>query len=117
MSALAAQPAARFRVLGDRAAYVKHGMDVQEEQLREGLGPRDRGFGEEPQNRWGTLGERDDLRPVPTEPGAYVRFYEGIAAALRDEAPPPVDPDEVVAALEVLDAARMSATERRVVAV
>ena len=35
-SALAAEPGPRFRVLGDRAAYVKHGLDVQEERLRAG---------------------------------------------------------------------------------
>jgi predicted dehydrogenase len=54
---------------------------------------------------------------VPTEAGAYERFYEGVAASVRDGVPPPVDPDEVVAALEVLDAARESARVRRVVEV
>jgi predicted dehydrogenase len=48
-------------------------------------------------------------------PGAYQRFYEGVVLALREDAPPPVDPDGVVAGLEVLDAARKSARERRVV--
>ena len=35
MSAVAAQPGPRFRVLGSRAAYVKYGLDVQEESIRE----------------------------------------------------------------------------------
>jgi scyllo-inositol 2-dehydrogenase (NADP+) len=48
---------------------------------------------------------------VRTEPGAYQRFYEGLAAALRGEGPPPVDPADAVAALRVLDAARRSAGE------
>jgi scyllo-inositol 2-dehydrogenase (NADP+) len=36
MSAVAAQTGPRFRVLGSRAAYVKYGLDVQEELLRTG---------------------------------------------------------------------------------
>ena len=52
---------------------------------------------------------------VPTVPGAYQRFYEGVLLALREDAPPLVDPDDVVAGLEVLDAARESAREQRVV--
>ena len=38
-SVLAAEPGPRFRVLGDRAAFVKHGLDVQEEALRAGRSP------------------------------------------------------------------------------
>jgi len=38
-----------------------------------------------------------------------------VLLALREDAPPPVDPDDVVAGLEVLDAARESAREQRVV--
>jgi len=47
--------------------------------------------------------------------GAYQRFYEGVLVALCEGAPPPVDPEAVVAGLEVLDAARASARERRLV--
>jgi predicted dehydrogenase len=115
MSALAAQAGPRFRVLGSRAAYVKYGLDVQEDLLRMGRRPDDPLWGREPEDRWGTLGAGDQLARIPTEPGAYQRFYEGVVLALREGAAPPVEPDGVVAALEVLDAARESAVERRVV--
>jgi predicted dehydrogenase len=114
-SVLSALHGPRLRVLGERAAYVKYGLDVQEEQLISGLGPASPGWGEEPEERWGVLGAGDEVRRVPTARGAYERFYEGVAASLLHGAPPPVDTDEVVAALEVLDAARTSARERRVV--
>jgi scyllo-inositol 2-dehydrogenase (NADP+) len=112
MSAVAAQLGPRLRVLGDRAAYVKHGLDGQEAALRGGGRPDLPGWGEEPPDRWGVLGTEQQARPVRTEPGAYQRFYEGLVAALRDGAPPPVDPADAVAALRVLDAARRSAAER-----
>jgi len=115
MSAVAAQPGPRFRVLGSRAAYVKYGLDVQEELLRTGRRPDDPHWGQEPEDRWGSVGAGDQLKRVPTAPGAYQRFYESVMLALRRSAPAPVDPDEVVAGLEVLDAARESARERRVV--
>jgi predicted dehydrogenase len=115
MSTLAAQPGARFRVMGDRAAYEKHGLDPQEGALRGGARPGDPGWGEEPESRWGTLGVGDDRRPIRTERGAYERFYAGIAAALGTGAPPPVDPMDAVAGLEVIEAAFRSSAEGRVV--
>lgn len=114
MSALAGQPGPRFRVLGDRAAWVKHGVEPQEERLRAGERPGD-GWGEEPRERWGLLGAEDDLRPVPAEPGSYGRFYEGVRRALREGEVPPVAAADAVAALEVIEAAQEAALEGRVV--
>jgi scyllo-inositol 2-dehydrogenase (NADP+) len=115
MSAVAAQGGARFRLLGDRAAYTKHGLDVQEDALRAGRSPNEPGWGEEPRDRWGRLGAGEELQEVPTEPGSYGDFYAAVAASLRDGAPPPVDPAEAVEVLEVLEAARRSSLERKVV--
>jgi predicted dehydrogenase len=115
MSTVAAQLGPRFRVLGERAAYVKHGLDVQEQALREGRDPREPGWGREDPDRWGLLGVDGETTPVETEPGAYQRFYEGVVATLRNGAEPPVEAGEAVEVLAVLDAARASAREARVV--
>jgi predicted dehydrogenase len=114
-SARAAHAGPRFRVLGTRAAWVKDGLDGQEAALRAGSRPGDPGWGEEPEERRGRLGAGDRLEPVPSEPGAWERFYAGVVAALRDGAAPPVDPADAVAGLEVIEAARRSAAEGRVV--
>jgi predicted dehydrogenase len=108
-SSLAAQVGPRLRVLGDRGAYVKHGLDVQEELLRAGRRPTEPGWGREPRERWGWLGVEGELRKVETEPGAYQLFYAGLAEALRSGGPPPVDPNDAVVGLGILDAARQSA--------
>jgi scyllo-inositol 2-dehydrogenase (NADP+) len=47
-------------------------------------------------------------------PNAWQRFYEGVAVSLRDGSPPPVDPVDAVATLEVLEAARASARDKAV---
>jgi predicted dehydrogenase len=109
-SALAAQLGPRLRVLGERGAYVKYGLDVQEQALREGRRPTGPGWGREPRDRWGRLGVDGELREVETEPGAYQRFYAELAEALRGGGALPVDPADAVAVLEVLDAARHSAS-------
>lgn len=115
MSVLAAQLGPRMRVLGDRAAYTKYGLDGQEAALGAGQRPGGPGWGEELPERWGSVGTEDDLRELRTEPGSYQAFYAGVAAALRDGAPLPVDPADSVAVLEILEAARRSTAEREVV--
>jgi scyllo-inositol 2-dehydrogenase (NADP+) len=115
MSALAAALGPRLRVLGDRGAYTKHGMDVQEDALKAGRLPTDAGWGEDDPARYGVLSVDGHDTVVRTEPGAYQRFYSGLGLALRDGAPPPVDPAESVATLAVLEAARRSADTRQVV--
>ena len=116
MTVVAAQSGPRFRVLGSRAAYVKYGLDVQEEALRRGERPDRPHWGEEPREQWGTLGAGDEVIAVPTAPGAYRAFYVAVAAALRDGSPPPVDPNDSVTGLEVIERALGNAsyaTERR----
>ena len=108
-SAVAADLAPRLRVLGSRSAYVKYGLDVQEDALRNGGRPdRDPSWGAEPEAQWGTLGVGGDASPVATEPGAYQRYYAGVAAALRGEGRLPVEPSDSVEGLRVIEAARRS---------
>lgn len=114
MSAVTAQLGPRFRVLGSRAGYVKFGLDVQEAALRRDRRVDPAGWGEEPETSWGLLGVADETHRVRTEPGQYHRFYEGVAAAVRGGTVP-VDPLDAVAALEIIEAARLSAAEHRVV--
>lgn len=112
MSAVAARLGPRFRVLGSSGAFLKYGMDVQEERLRAGVAPDSPEFGEDDEGSWGVLGTEDAHRAVRTEPGAYIDFYRGVAAALTEGAPPPVDPRSAIEALTVIEAAHLSATQR-----
>jgi predicted dehydrogenase len=116
-SALAGQLGPRVRALGTRAAYVKQQADGQEAALVAGARPGGTDWGVEPPAGWGRLGVGDEARPVPSEPGAYPRFYAGVAASLRDGAPPPVEPADAVAGLEIIAAAQRSAVRHETVAV
>jgi predicted dehydrogenase len=112
---ISAEPGPRFRVLGARASYTKFGLDVQEDALRNGARPGDRGWGEERPEQWGTLSDGEMARRVPTERGAYESFYARVAAAVRGEGPLPVDPEDAVATATVIEAALLSARERSAV--
>jgi predicted dehydrogenase len=114
MSVAAAQLGPRFRVLGSTAAWTSWGLDQQEPQLRSGMLPGDDGFGSVPPDRWGRLGA-DDAQTVPTLDGAYAEFWRGVVAAVSEGAPPPVDPEDSVAVLEVIAAALRSAEDGSVV--
>lgn len=112
-SALAAQPGPRLRVLGRRAAYVKVDIDGQEAALVAGGRPDRPDWGVEAEARWGRLEVNGQTRPVPSEPGAYQRYYAAVVAALRDGGPPPVDPGDAVSGLQIIAAAQRSAAESR----
>ena len=114
-SHVAADRGPRLRVLGSRAAYVKHGLDVQAYQLRAGMRPGEAGFGEEPQEAWGALRAGEQSRPVPTAPGNYKGFYAGVAAAVREGSAPPVSLDDAIHGLQIIEAAFSSARSGRVV--
>jgi predicted dehydrogenase len=105
-SAVAAQLGPRFRALGSKAAYVKWGLDPQEDQLTEGLRPGDPGYGEEPEEAFGTLGSDADRRPVATERGRYEAYYEQVRDAIVSGAPTPSPLADGVEVLDLIEAAR-----------
>ncbi|MFJ3983096.1 Gfo/Idh/MocA family protein [Streptomyces fungicidicus] len=119
VSATTAQLGPRFRVLGSKAGYVKHGLDPQEAALRDGDRPGTAGadWGTEPEELWGRVGAGESPvtgggSPVPTLPGDYPAYYAAVAQALLEGAPNPVTAREAAATLDVLEAARRSALEK-----
>jgi scyllo-inositol 2-dehydrogenase (NADP+) len=106
-SSVAAAPGPAMRVLGSEGAFVVDAGDSQEDALRAGRRPGANGdWGEEEESNWGRLARGDESEPVPSERGAWPEFYAGVERALRSGSPPPVDPRDAVATLEILERAR-----------
>lgn len=119
---LVGAPGPRTRVLGDRAAYLV--------TIFEGEATPFSGLDEHPAGAWhaipGTSPSDDDAHegwlvrgeervPVRRVPGGHGDYYRAVADWVRGSGPRPVDPWDAVTTAAVLDAARVSAREGRVV--
>jgi predicted dehydrogenase len=116
---LVAASAARFALHGTLGSFVKDGLDAQEDALKAGVRPT-----WPPQPDWGidsgralrVTREADGTaisEPVAMLPGAHMAFFAAIAAAIRNEAPNPVPPEEALAVMELIELGIRSADERR----
>ncbi|MDX5592187.1 oxidoreductase [Pseudovibrio sp. SPO723] len=106
----------RFQVFGTKGAFIKYGMDTQEDLLRELKGPGSNGWGEDPQARWGEFTDSEGKTvSVPTERGGYEQFYLEMAAAIRSDAPVPVKPRQAIATIKIIEAAYESSASNRTV--
>ncbi|HCR34847.1 MAG TPA: oxidoreductase, partial [Stenotrophomonas sp.] len=116
---LVAAPTPHFAVHGRGGSWVKHGLDVQEAQLRRGVAPGAPGWGIDP--RHGELLRCDaedsvQRTTVDNLPGDYRRLYAQFAGAMRGEGEPTVSAVQALQLMRLLEAGMMSAREgRRVV--
>jgi predicted dehydrogenase len=115
MSVVAGQLGPRFRLLGSTGAYVKFGMDPQEAALRAGTRPDQAGWGEDDEASWGRIDAGPESKVVATLPGQYGHFYQQMVAALRGERLVPVNPEDAISVLKVIEGARRSAREKRTI--
>jgi scyllo-inositol 2-dehydrogenase (NADP+) len=104
-------PWPRFVLQGDQDAYVKYGLDPQEDQLASGLRPGQTDFGQEPPGRHGRLLTSGET--VTTVPGDYGQFYRQLAAAILHGAPVPVSASSASDTVRVIQAALQSDSQGR----
>ena len=107
-----------LRAYGSGGSYIGRSTDAQTRAIFAGRRPITDGdaWGYEPESAWGVLRTGAGERRVPSIRGAYQDYYTQFAAALRGAAPFPVPAEEAVRTIEVLDAARVSDRDARVVA-
>ena len=104
-------PKPRIHAFGTGGAFMKHGLDPQEEAMKAG----DIDAAVEPAGNYGRLRTREGERVVPTVPGRWRCFYENVADALAGRAEPAVKLEEVRRCMAVFDAALRSAETAQVV--
>lgn len=114
---LAREPGPRFTLHGTEGSFVKRGLDPQEDALKLGGSPASEGWGQEPEERWGTINTRAGgvhLRGrVETEAGDYAAYYRNVADAIRGRAELAVKPEEAANTIRVIELALESSAERR----
>ncbi|AVB19844.1 MULTISPECIES: Gfo/Idh/MocA family protein [Pseudomonas syringae group] len=116
-SCLQNTPKPRFRVSGSKGCYSVDGLDGQEDAAFAGLTPRSEGerWGVEEHRRWGWFEQGDHRERVPSERGCWLEFYQQLQRAVDEQGSNPVNPHDAIASAQVMDAARLSAREGRVV--
>ncbi|KAJ3818622.1 hypothetical protein F5878DRAFT_728729 [Lentinula raphanica] len=140
-------PQPRFILLGQKGSYIKHGVDIQEEQLKTlsaipppiltatttNVNPEylitspSSGYGREPNSLWGTLehattdsdGKTTFVKSVwpSEEPGCYANLYRNLAAAIRENAELKVKWEEATAVVEMIELAKKSVREGKTIVV
>lgn len=116
-SCLQSSPRPRFRVSGTLGCYSVEGFDGQEAAVLAGQSPKTEGerWGAEEHRRWGWFEQGEERERVPTEHGSWQQFYLQTIAAVQGRGELPVQPQQVLQALRVLDAARLSAERQQVI--
>jgi predicted dehydrogenase len=120
-STLAAEPGNRFALHGTSGSVTVAGLDAQEERLKAGadaarIGADDWGRDERHATLWSSSGAAPVGTALPMLDGRYPSYYKAIVDAVRGVGEPPVSADDALAVQRLLDAGRISARERREVA-
>ena len=112
----------RYWVRGTKGSFKKFHLDVQEDQLKAGLKPGDKGFGIESESSSGTITVIEADTPKSSvfkniEPKTYATLYAGFAKAIGGggEAAVPVKASEARDVLKIIEAARESAKSGKTV--
>ncbi|CAO3623713.1 unnamed protein product [Cunninghamella echinulata] len=115
-------PVLRFSLRGMNGSFVKHYLDVQEDQLKSGLLPSIAGYGVDPQQQWGCLnttlqGGSHIIGQVETEKGDYVAFYNNVAESILRNDPSHliVKPEDGLLCIRLIELAQQSSDEHRTI--
>ena len=106
----------RFQVFGSEGSFIKHGMDPQEDYLRNFQGPEAIGWGEDAPEYYGVLtSAAGESVVVPTMNGGYEQFYQQMSYAIRHNQPVPVEPGQAVDVIKIIESSYLSNQENRTV--
>jgi predicted dehydrogenase len=108
-SYLVKEPGPRYYLHGTEGSYLKHGIDPQEEALKQGAVPGGVDWGMEPESEWGILNTNSGNNPFrgkyETLPGNYTAFYEDIHNVLEKGKSPEVTAAQANLVIRIIEAA------------
>jgi scyllo-inositol 2-dehydrogenase (NADP+) len=107
-SYLVREPGPMYKVYGTEGAFIKFGIDPQEQALKEKQTPGSPGWGSEPQGFWGKLNTTiNGLHmegTIETLPGNYMAYYDNLYEAIRMNKPLAVKPEEAREVIRLIEA-------------
>ena len=120
MSRTSVMTGSRFKLLGVNGSIEIMHQDSQEQMLKLGRDPGSPEWGQEPEDAFAVLNIRDSTGTAVSQNcelarGQWPGFYRQVVEAVTSGFPAPVDLEDVIANLRVLDAARESAKKNSVI--
>jgi predicted dehydrogenase len=108
-----------YKIYGTKGCFIKNRSDVQEDLLLAGHKPGGKNWGQEDPKNYGTLTTDTDgvitSAIIESEHGDYGKYYEAVAAAILENKPVPVTPQEGINIMKVLVAAKKSNETKQVI--
>ena len=106
-SMMAEKSGPRYRIHGSRGSFVKHGIDVQEDQLRAGSWPGTEGFGKESEEFYGILStelkNHQINENIETVPGNWMKLFDNLAATIKGQKNLLQNPSDIITQLEIIE--------------
>jgi scyllo-inositol 2-dehydrogenase (NADP+) len=117
---LVREPLPHYILLGEKGAFIKYGMDVQEADLNAGKVPLTaKDWGVEPEDLWGKINTEFEgvhlIGKVESEPGNYRKFFENIRDAVLQNAPLIVTAGQAANTIKIVETAIQSSKEKRTI--
>ena len=113
------EPLPGFIMHGTIGSFLKTRADVQEILLQAGESPGKEDWGREPEREEGLLHTEKDGKQVrekvPTEPGNYGEYYEGIYQAIRHNKKLPVTAEDGINVIRIIEAVNESNQSSKVI--
>jgi predicted dehydrogenase len=107
-----------FIIHGKKGSFLKPRGDVQEEDLKLGKKPNIDSWGTEAEKNQGLLHTEINgtvfRGNVPTLPGNYYDFFDGVYFSIVDEKPEPVTAQDGVAVMQIIEAAIQSSLQKKI---
>ncbi len=105
----------RFHILGNKANYLKTGIDPQAEKLDQGIDPLSSNFGKEDHIQSGKLITPDGERLINSPHGNYMSYYKQLAEAIKENNPQlnPVKPQDALQVIKIIELAIKSNNQKK----
>ncbi|CZF82025.1 putative oxidoreductase YdgJ [Grimontia celer] len=96
----------RFVVQGDKATFSCAGLDIQEQQLRDGVTVTNSEFGRQQHIGKLEIGDNVTEKDIELEHGCYSELFASLASAILNGTTPPIDPYDAVKGIYTLELAQ-----------
>lgn len=117
---LVKQELPHFILLGDKGSFIKYGMDIQEQDLKQGKIPKHESeWGKEPESLWGTIDtELDEVcikGKVKSEAGDYREIYLNLFKSITKGEKLEVSANQAMNTIRIIELALESSKRREAI--